>query len=135
VGDYVGRGTELVPIEVNDSLNVDFPIPEQFLSTVTAGARLMVNFDAIAALQRDGSEGASRPQGDVAGRSLFLRANVPNPDYLLRPGLFARVQLQLAHTEGLVVPETALAPSGDAQYVYRVENGVVKRVMVQIGQR
>lgn len=135
VGDYVGPGTDLVPIEAIDPLNVDFRIPEQFLSTVTVGARLMVSFDAIAGLQREGSVGAISPQVDVGGRSLLLRANVPNPDYLLRPGLFARVQLELAHTEGLVVPETALAPSGDAQYVYRVENGVVKRVMVQIGQR
>src|SRR5690606_39517807 len=60
------------------------------------------------------------PQVDVGGRSLLLRASIPNPDDKLRPGLFARVQLELAETQGLVVPESALAPSGDAQYVYRV---------------
>lgn len=135
VGDYVGPGTDLVPIEAIDPLNVDFRIPEQFLSTVAVGSRLQVSFDALAGFEREGSVGAISPQVDVGGRSLLLRANVPNPDGLLRPGLFARVQLELAETQGLVVPESALAPSGDAQYVYRVENGVVKRVMVQIGQR
>lgn len=135
VGDYVGPGTDLVPIEAIDPLNVDFRIPEQFLSAVSVGAKLHVTFDAIAGLQREGSVGAISPQVDVGGRSLLLRANVPNPDYVLRPGLFARVQLELAEAMGLVVPESALAPSGDAQYVYRVEGGVVRRVMVQIGQR
>ncbi len=135
VGDYVGPGTDLVPIEAIDPLNVDFRIPEQFLSVVAVGARLHVTFDAISGLEREGSVGAISPQVDVGGRSLLLRANVPNPDYLLRPGLFARVQLELAETQGLVVPESALAPSGDAQYVYRVVNGVVERVMVQVGQR
>ena len=135
VGDYVGPGSDLVPIEAIDPLNVDFRIPEQFLSSVAVGSRLHVSFDAMSGFERVGTVGAISPQVDVGGRSLLLRANVPNPDHLLRPGLFARVQLELAETEGLVVPESALAPSGDAQYVFRVEDGVVRRVMVQIGQR
>ncbi len=135
VGDYVGPGTDLVPIEAIDPLNVDFRIPEQFLSAVGVGARLHVTFDALPGLEREGSVGAISPQVDVGGRSLLLRAHVPNPDYMLRPGLFARVRLELAESQGLVIPESALAPSGDAQYVYLVENGVVKRVAVQIGQR
>ena len=135
VGDYVGPGTDLVPLEAIDPLNVDFRIPEQFLSTVAVGSRLQVSFDALSGVEREGSVGAISPQVDVGGRSLLLRANVPNPDGVLRPGLFARVQLELAETQGMVVPESALAPSGDAQYVYRVADGVVQRVMVQVGQR
>lgn len=135
VGDYVGPGTDLVPIESIDPLNVDFRIPEQFLSAVTVGSRLQVTFDALAGMKREGSVSAISPQVDVGGRSLLLRASVPNPDNALRPGLFARVQLALDETMGLVVPETALAPSGDAQYVYRVRDGVVNRVAVEVGQR
>lgn len=135
VGDYVGPGTDLVPIEAIDPLNVDFRVPEQFLRAVTVGSRLLVSFDALAGFEREGSVGAISPLVDVGGRSLLLRAHIPNPDDLLRPGLFARVRLELAETQGLVVPESALAPSGDAQYVYRVEDGVVRRIMVEIGQR
>lgn len=135
VGDYVGPGTDLVPIEAIDPLNLDFRIPELFLGSVTQGSRLQVSFDALAGAGREGSVGAISPLVDVGGRSLLLRANVPNPDGLLRPGLFARVHLELAEAQGLVVPETALAPSGDAQYVFRVREGVVERLMVRIGQR
>ena len=135
VGDYVGPGTDLVPIEAVDPLNVDFRIPEQFLRAVGVGSRLQVSFDALAGFEREGSVGAISPQVDVGGRSLLLRAHIPNPDDLLRPGLFARVHLELAEVQGLVVPESALSPSGDAQYVFRVEDGVVRRVMVEIGQR
>src|SRR5690554_701390 len=135
VGDYVGPGTDLVPIEAIDPLNLDFRIPEQFLSAVSVGARLTLTFDAISGLEREGTVGAISPQVDVGGRSLLLRALVPNPDGLLRPGLFARVRLELAATMGLIVPESALMPSGDAQYVYRVEGDMVKRVAIQLGQR
>src|SRR5690606_5344919 len=44
VGDYVGPGTDLVPIESIDPLNVDFRIPEQFLRAVAVGSRLQVSF-------------------------------------------------------------------------------------------
>lgn len=135
VGDYVGPGTDLVPIEAIDPLNVDFRVPEQYLSAVKVGSRLMVTFDALSGAQREGTVGAISPQVDVGGRSLLLRAHIPNPDDVLRPGLFARVRLELADTQALVVPESALAPSGDAQYVFRVENGVVRRVRVEIGLR
>src|SRR5690606_19533384 len=53
VGDYVGPGTDLVPIEAIDPLNLDFRIPEQFLSAVSVGARLTVAFDAISGLERE----------------------------------------------------------------------------------
>lgn len=135
VGDYVGPGTDLVPIESIDPLNLDFRIPELFLGSVTQGSRLQVSFDALAGAEREGSVGAISPLIDVGGRSLLLRANVPNPDGVLRPGLFARVHLELAEEQGLLVPESALAPSGDAQYVFRVVDGVVERVMVRVGQR
>src|SRR5690554_2450642 len=112
VEDYVGPGTDLVPIESIDPLNVDFRVPEQFLSAVTVGSRLHVSFDALGGAQREGTVGAISPLVDVGGRSLLLRANIPNADDVLRPGLFARVQLELADTQALVVPESALVPSG-----------------------
>ena len=31
------------------------------------------------------------PQVDVNGRALQLRARIPNADFMLRPGLFAKV--------------------------------------------
>src|SRR5690606_22655445 len=80
VGDYVGPGTDLVPIEAVDPLNVDFRIPEQYLGAVAVGSRLLVTFDALGGAQREGTVGAISPLVDVGGRSLLLRANIPNAD-------------------------------------------------------
>ena len=43
----------------------------------------------------EGKVYAIDPRLDVAGRSLLVRALVPNPDQRLRPGLFARVTVLL----------------------------------------
>ncbi len=135
VGDYVSPGIDLVPIESIDPLKVDFRIPEQFLGLVHPGLKLKLGFDALPGQEREGEVGAISPLVDVGGRSILLRANVPNADGALRPGMFARVRLQFADDLGLVVPETALAPSGEEQYVYRIEDGKARRVVVQVGLR
>ncbi|HWK71137.1 MAG TPA: efflux RND transporter periplasmic adaptor subunit [Burkholderiaceae bacterium] len=135
VGDYVSPGIDLVPIESIDPLKVDFRIPEQFLSEVHEGIKLALSFDALPGQSREGEVGAISPLVDVGGRSILLRANVPNADGSLRPGMFARVRLQFADDLALVVPETALVPSGEEQYVFRIVDGRAERVVVQLGQR
>jgi len=135
VGEYVSPGADLVPLESINPLQVDFRIPEQYLEQVQAGLQLELRFDALPGVVRQGVVGAISPAVDVAGRSILLRANIANADHLLRPGMFARVQLRFDDARVLSVPETALAPLGQTQYVYRVRSGRVERVAVQIGQR
>jgi len=135
VGDVVASGDELAPLESIDPLNVDFRIPEQYLGQVAVGATLAVQFDAFPGMTRQGEVKAMSPLVDVGGRSILLRASIPNTDGTLRPGLFARVQLRFSDGQSMMVPEAALAPSGRAQYVYRVRDSQVQRLEVQIGQR
>lgn len=135
VGDYVSPGTDLVPLESIDPLKVDFRIPEQFLASVHIGTRLSLSFDALPGQVRQGEVAAISPVIDVGGRSILLRADVPNTDDALRPGMFARVQLQFADKQSLVVPETALVPAGETQYLFRVQQDHVQRLAVDVGQR
>jgi len=135
VGDYVSPGADLVQIEAIDPLQVDFRIPEHYLGAVLPGQPLTVSFDALAGVVRNGVVDAIHPLVDVGGRSILLRATIPNPDNRLRPGLFARVRLQLSNGEAVMVPEAALAPSGETQYVFRLNDNTVERVEVQTGLR
>lgn len=135
VGDYVSPGTDLVPIDSINPLQVDFRIPEQYLGQVQPGLNLTLSFDALPGVVRQGQVGAISPQVDVGGRSILLRANVPNEDGTLRPGMFARVQLQFSDDTGLVVPEAAIFSSGDEQYVYKLDGERVQRIAVKIVQR
>src|SRR5690606_22192402 len=135
VGAFVGPGTDLVPIESMDPLLVDFRIPEQYLGLVQPGLRLDLTFDALPGLHRQGEVGAIGPAVDVGGRSILLRASVGNADGALRPGMFARVQLQFTDEQVVVVPETAFVPSGQTPYVYRVVDGKAQRVPIEAGRR
>lgn len=135
VGDYVSPGQDIVPLESMDPLNVDFRVPEQFLAHAKVGASVVVSFDALPEETREGKVSAVSPKVDEGGRSILLRAKVPNQDYRLRPGMFARVRLQFADKPALMVPETAIAPEGDANYVYRLDTNKVSKTDVVLGLR
>ena len=136
VGDYVKEGADVVNLEAIDPLKVDFRVPEIYLSQVQVGQTLNVALDALPGKTYDGKVIAVNPLIDAAGGSIVIRAQVRNSDTALRPGMFARVTLITRdEKDALVIPEQAIVPQGDEQFVFRVVDGKVARVKVDIGQR
>ena len=136
VGDYVKEGQDIVNIESLDPLKVDFRIPEVNLSQVKDGQTLQITLDALPDKVYEGRVYAINPLIDANGRSIVIRAQVPNRDGQLRPGMFARVRLFTSGSKDtLVVPEESLFPLGDDKYVYKVVDGKAMRQKIEIGQR
>jgi len=136
IGDYVKEGADLVNLESIDPLKVDFRIPETYLRQVQPGQLLTITLDAMPGTTYDGKVFAVNPLIDAAGRSVVIRAQVPNPKTTLRPGMFARVKLITKdQLDAMVVPEQALVPQGTEQYVFKVVDNKVTRVKVETGQR
>ncbi|MBK6336451.1 MAG: efflux RND transporter periplasmic adaptor subunit [Betaproteobacteria bacterium] len=136
VGDYVKEGADVVNLESIDALKVDFRVPEIYLQQVSVGQTLQVTLDALPGKTYEGKVFAINPLVDAAGRAIVIRAQVRNTDTALRPGMFARVRLfTRTPQEALVLPEQALVPQGEDQYVFRVVDGKAVRVKVGVGQR
>ncbi len=136
VGDYITVGEALVDLVKLDPLQVDFRIPEQQLSRVAVGQNVKLEVDAYPGKTFDGTVLAIDPVIDTAGRSALVRARVPNPDTMLRPGLFARLRIVYGtNPSALMIPEQAIWPDGDQKKVFRVDKGKVKLVPVTLGMR
>jgi len=135
-GDYIGAGQDLVNLVRLDPMLVDFRLPEVHLAQLAKGMTVRISVDAFPDRQFEGVIRAIDPQVDAAGRSVQVRASIDNRDEVLRPGLFARVEVvRSGNPAALMVPEQALWPIGDKRYVFRVEGEVASLVEVQIGQR
>lgn len=135
-GDYVGVGQDLVNIEAIDSLKVDFRIPELYLSEVRTGQALQIALDAVPGKTFVGAVFAINPLIDAGGRSIVMRAQVKNAGAVLRPGMFARVRLQMgSQSHALMVPEAALVPVGEDQFVFVVDGDQATRAQVEVGER
>ncbi len=136
VGDYVKEGQDMVNLESLDPLKVDFRVPELAMSQVKDGQTLQITLDALPDRAYDGKVIAINPLIDANGRSIVIRAQVPNRDARLRPGMFARVRLFTSgEKDTLVVPEESLFPVGDDKFVYKVVDGKATRQKIDIGQR
>lgn len=136
IGDYVKEGQDIVNLEATDPLKVDFRVPETAMSLVRNGQTLQITLDAIPDKAFDGRVVAINPLIDANGRSIVIRAQVPNGQARLRPGLFARVRLFTSDVrDTLVIPEESIFPVGDDKFVYKVVDGRAMRQKVDIGLR
>lgn len=136
VGDFVSVGQPLVTLVRIDPIEVDFSVPENQVAALRVGQGIQVNVDAFPGETFGGEVVAIDPVVDRDSRSIKLRASVANPDGKLRPGQFARLQLQQRGSgEALLVPEQALMQEGEERFVYTVVDGKAHRVVVQTGTR
>jgi membrane fusion protein (multidrug efflux system) len=140
LGDYVKDGADLVNVEDLSQVWVDFRLPERFIARVRAGQAVDVTLDALPGQRFRGLVDALDSVIDANGRSLLVRARIENPGGVLKAGLFARTRIVFARRErALVVPEEALVPQGDRQWLVKVVDGpdgkVSKRVEARLGLR
>jgi membrane fusion protein (multidrug efflux system) len=136
VGEYITAGQGLVNLEAVNPIKADFRVPEKFLPAIRVGQTIRIKVDAFPDESFEGKVYAIDPRLDVSGRSLLVRAVVPNTDQRLRPGLFARVTVLLQLKEdALSVPEQAIVPQGDSQFVFKIVDGKVQMTKVVTGTR
>lgn len=136
VGDYLVPGQNVVNLEAIDTLKVDFRIPETYFGVLKVGQRVDISVDAFKNRTFAGTVYAIDPQIDPEGRSIAVRARIPNSDRALTPGLFARVNLIVQENTGaILIPEQATMPRGDDQFVFRIVDGKVETTKVVPGLR
>lgn len=135
-GAYVKAGQDVARLEGIGVLKLDFRVPELYLSKIRVGQPLQVTVDAYPGENFSGTIYAIEPAVDEATRTVLLRARLPNPGVRLKPGMFARVNLELEKRENaLVVPEQAIVPRGGGRFVFRIVDGKAVSTKVELGVR
>jgi membrane fusion protein (multidrug efflux system) len=140
LGDHLAPGTGIVTLQSLDPILVNFKLPQQQLGDVRVGQAVKLAVEAFGGREFEGTITAIEPRIDTATRNFEAQATLANPEKLLRPGMFAQVQIQLGATEEVtVVPQTAVSfnPYGDSVWaVVAGEQGLsVERKLVQLGRR
>jgi membrane fusion protein (multidrug efflux system) len=120
LGQYLEAGKPIASLQSLAPIHADFSLPQQELARLTNGLRVRVTTDAYPARQFDGTLTAINPDLDAATRSVGLQATFDNAEQLLRPGMFARVEVLLPERKSVLsIPATAIlsAPYGDSVFV------------------
>ncbi len=120
LGEYLDKGKAIVSLQSLAPIYVEFSLPQQELAQLSKGLRVRVSIDAYPDKKFEGELSAINPDLDPNTRSVRLQATLANADQLLRPGMFARVEVLLPVEQTvLAVPATAVlsSPFGDSVYV------------------
>ncbi len=122
VGQYVSRGRELLSLQQMDPIYVNFSVPQRHLASLAIGQTIDVVIDAFPDAPFVDELSAIDPEVDPSTRNIAVQAMLPNARELLRPGMFAQVDVNLSQTDSVVVvPATAIAYASYGNSVYVVE--------------
>ncbi len=119
------------PVKVMVNLN------EKSLPLVKKGMKASVTTEVYPGKVFEGTVFRIHPTISAASRTFVAEVTISNKDEKLHPGMFARVSLRLGETDALIVPSIAvMQQSGtNERYVMLNENGIAKKVIVQIVSR
>jgi membrane fusion protein (multidrug efflux system) len=126
LGQYLDTGKPIVSLQSLTPVYAEFSLPQQELARLKTGMRVHVTTDAYPGRKFEGTLTAINPDLDAQTRSVGLQATFENPEQLLRPGMFARVEVLLPEEQTvLAVPATSVlsAPYGDSVYVVESKPG------------
>ncbi len=139
VGDRVESmgGAPLFRIVDNRILDLTISVPSVKLGDLRAGQRLEFTTDAVAGRSFSGRVMFINPSIDEANRSVKVVAEVPNPDGVLKGGLFVTGRIVVGTRSGAVrVPAESLQNwnvAGRTADVFVVRNGRAERRAVETG--
>jgi membrane fusion protein (multidrug efflux system) len=119
-GQVVSPGTPLATLQSVDPIYAEFSLPQQALADLKTGQTATMRVDSFPGRTWQGAVSTVNSEVDSATRNIRVRATFPNQDGVLRPGLFANVEVSASDPRRvLVVPATSViyAPYGDTVFV------------------
>jgi len=124
-GSYVNAGDVIVTLQQIDPILVDLNVPQMNLADIEVGQPVVLALGAYSDHPFLGEINAISPKLDPATRNVQVEASVPNPDRLLKPGMFADVAIQVGQQEErLTLPQTAITfnPYGETVFLVKPSN-------------
>jgi membrane fusion protein (multidrug efflux system) len=117
-----------------DPVKVQVEVPERDVARVRPGNVVRVTSDAYPARHFSGRVARVVHALDPRTRTMGIEVDIPNPENLLKPGMYARVDLVVEVRSGaLLVPLEVLTGAEGRPSVLVVRDGKVAAVAVELG--
>lgn len=109
---------------------------ESELSMLEVGQQVTVTSNAFPNNHFDGKVAVISPFLDAAKRTAKVRIDIPNPEFELRPGMYANVELGMDMGKGLLVPASAVMPTGSREIAFVDKGGgKLEPRIVELGEQ
>ncbi len=136
-GDMYSAGTPLLTVQNIVPVKLMIHVSEGFYTQVKEGMPVTIRLDVYKDEKFTGKVSLVYPTIDAATRTFPVEIQLDNKDMRVRPGMFARVNINFGTERRVVLPDLAVVKqtgSGD-RYVYVYNDGKVDFVKVELGRR
>lgn len=135
-GDYVKAGTPIFEIIKINPLKLIFTVPEESISKIKKGQEVNFTVNAFPDKQFKAVVRTLYPDLDEQTRNLSVEAVVNNSNGLLKPGMFADINIFTGESKSiLTVPSVAVMFDDENASVYVIQNGAAKIIPVKVGNK
>lgn len=136
LGAMIDQSSELMTIMDPTTLWVDAEVYERDIAKIRAGQTVEAAVPAYPGKSFTGKISYIADQLNDESRTITVRAEVKNRDYMLKPGMFADIKIHLNHaTQVLVLPREAILDDNTEQIVFVKLNGSYTAKTVEVGTK
>ncbi|MFA5100925.1 MAG: efflux RND transporter periplasmic adaptor subunit, partial [Candidatus Omnitrophota bacterium] len=145
-GEFVTPQDKVASLYEIDEIFVEVGVVERDINKIKTGQMAKVYVDAYPNRIFSGLIDSIYPVVEGKSRTLTAKIKVTNPDWLLFPGMFSRVEIMIIELDNaLVIPATTIIPAGNTTLLPviplqslkkdedEVETGVVRLRQVSLG--
>jgi len=135
-GDTAQLGKELLQVVDPQSLRFEGLVSADSISEVKVGQRVVFRIHGSANREVRGTITRINPVANATTRQVEVLVGFADPSQ--RPkvsGLYAEGRIETQSMTGLTIPTAALITDGDHAYVWRLTNGAVHKVSVEVRDR
>jgi membrane fusion protein, multidrug efflux system len=132
-GEYVQPASKVASIYALDPVRVTVSVPEPAVGKVKEGQSLGLHVAAAPERTFSATVVYLSPTLRQSTRDLVVEAKAPNPDGVLRPGMFATVELTIGQEQLPTVPEDAVVVEGTVKKIYLVKEGRAFELVIRTG--
>jgi membrane fusion protein (multidrug efflux system) len=136
LGDYVTTDTRLMTLQTVSPQRAAFQVPERYADQLKAGQQVTFRVAALPGREFAGRVDFVDPRVQLPGRTIMVKAEVPNPKRELQAGMFIEVRLATAvRPRAVVIAEDAVLPIQGSNFVWVVSGGKATRRQIELGVR
>ena len=127
----------IVSIVKMDVLKVYINLSERLLPLIKVGQIATIKTEVYPNELFEAKVYRIHPTINAATRTFTVELHLDNPDLKLRPGMYGTVTQEMGDRDALLVPSIAVLkqPGTNNRYVFLHEDGISKKMLVQIGER
>jgi len=134
VSNWVTYQWDVLHLQDISIVKIECPIAETKIRYLYIGKEVKIKVDAFPEEIFTGQVNVINPRVDPKSRTFIVKIEIPNKDFKLKAGMFARVKIAEEERKGVLkIPKKALLVKGEKHVVFKVEDGRTKSQIVELG--